>query len=93
MRFLARHPGCRTHDIVQEFAITAGGTTKVVDRIEAAGYCRRHPHPDDRRSMLIELPPGVRDLVSGAVKVFEVELRRQIGSAASESARRSSPRH
>ncbi|MFF5979486.1 MarR family winged helix-turn-helix transcriptional regulator [Streptomyces olindensis] len=83
MRFLHQHPGRRIRDIGQEFAITAGGTSKVIDRIEAAGHCRRHPHPTDRRSAIIELTPGGHDVVSRAAEVFEAELLRQIGSAAS----------
>jgi MarR family transcriptional regulator, organic hydroperoxide resistance regulator len=83
MRFLAHHPGCRIQDIAQEFGITAGGTSKVVDRIEAARYCRRRPHPKDRRSAVVELTHGGQDLLSRAVETFETELRRQIGSAAS----------
>lgn len=60
-----------------------GGTSKVVDRIEAAGYRRRRPHPKARGSAVVELPPGGPDLLSRAVVTFETELRRQIGSAAS----------
>ncbi|WP_327748104.1 MarR family winged helix-turn-helix transcriptional regulator [Streptomyces europaeiscabiei] len=84
MRFLVQHPGSRIHDIAQKFGITAGGTSKVVDRIEAAGYCQRRPHPYDRRSVIVELTPDGQDLVSRAVEVFEAELRRQIGSEATD---------
>jgi MarR family transcriptional regulator, organic hydroperoxide resistance regulator len=48
-------PGCRVYDIANELGITTGGTSKLVDRIEASGYCRRLPNPDDRRSSLLEL--------------------------------------
>ncbi len=84
MRFLVRHPGSRIHDTAQEFGITTGGTSKVVDRIEAAGYCRRRPHPHDRRSAIVELTPDGQDLVSRAVEVCEAELRRQVGSEATD---------
>jgi DNA-binding MarR family transcriptional regulator len=84
MRFLTRRPGRRIQDISQEFAITVGGTSKVVDRIEAGGFCRRRPHPHDRRSAIVELTPDGEDLVSRAVTVFEAELDGQIGSAVAE---------
>ncbi|WNM35735.1 MarR family transcriptional regulator [Streptomyces sp. Li-HN-5-11] len=84
MRYLAQRPGLRIQDIAHEFAITAGGTSKVIDRIEAAGYCRRRPHPNDRRSAVVELTPDGLNVVSRAAEGFEAELRRQVGSAASE---------
>jgi DNA-binding MarR family transcriptional regulator len=46
------------YDIAHELAITTGGTSKLVDRIEASGYCRRLPNPADRRSSLLELTPA-----------------------------------
>ncbi|MBR8640469.1 MarR family transcriptional regulator [Streptomyces tuirus] len=80
MRLLARRPGCRIQDIAEEFAITVGGTSKVVDRVEAAGYCRRRANPDDRRSSLVELTPAGTRLTRKAIEVFEAELQRRIGS-------------
>lgn len=50
MQLLDRLPEARVQDIAAEFSITVGGTSKVVDRVEAAGLCRRRPNPNDRRS-------------------------------------------
>src|SRR5579872_2319205 len=33
--------------------LTTGGVTVVLDRLEKAGYIKREPNPDDRRSLLI----------------------------------------
>lgn len=84
MRLLARRETCRIQDVAEEFSITVGGTSKVVDRIEAAGYCRRRANPDDRRSSLIELTPAGRRVLSKAMKVFEAELDKRIGSVLNE---------
>ena len=35
--------------------LTTGAITGVIDRLEKAGYAKRVPQPDDRRSILIEL--------------------------------------
>jgi DNA-binding MarR family transcriptional regulator len=35
--------------------------TSVLDRLEARGFIRRTPHPDDRRSFLITLTPAGHD--------------------------------
>jgi MarR family transcriptional regulator, organic hydroperoxide resistance regulator len=57
-----------------------GGTSKLVDRIEAAGLCRRRANPDDRRSQIIELTPAGRRLLARATKSFEDELQTRFES-------------
>jgi DNA-binding MarR family transcriptional regulator len=61
-----------------------GGTSKVVDRLEAAGLCKRRANPNDRRSSVVELTSEGRKLVDGALKVFEDELELRIGSVIPE---------
>jgi DNA-binding MarR family transcriptional regulator len=74
MQVIARTPSCRVHDIAGELAITVGGASKAVDRIEALGHCVRRSHPEDRRSSIIELTPEGKALIATATKVFESEL-------------------
>jgi len=81
MQVIARRPSCRVYDIAEELSITIGGTSKLVDRIEDAGYCVRRANPDDRRSSIIELTTAGRRVLSKATKVFEDELQTRIGSA------------
>jgi len=81
MQVIARRSSCRVYDIAEELSITIGGTSKLVDRIEAAGYCVRRANPDDRRSSIIELTTAGRRVLSKATKVFEDELQTRIGSA------------
>jgi DNA-binding MarR family transcriptional regulator len=83
MQVIARTPSCRVYDIAAELSITVGGTSKLVDRIEAAGHCRRVANPHDRRSSLIELTRSGRRLLAKATVVFEEELQNRIGSAVS----------
>ena len=84
MQVIARHPSCRVYDIAAELSITIGGTSKLVDRIQAAGYCVRHANPDDRRSSIIELTAAGRRVLAKAATVFEEELQTRIGSAVPE---------
>jgi DNA-binding MarR family transcriptional regulator len=83
MQVIARHPSCRVNDIAEELSITIGGTSKLVDRIEAAGYCVRRANPDDGRSSVIELTAAGRRVLTKAAKAFEDELETRIGSAVS----------
>src|SRR6516165_12550521 len=84
MQVIARRPSCRVYDIAEELSITIGGTSKLVDRIEAAGFCIRRANPDDGRSSVIELTAAGRRVLAKATKVFESELETRIGSAVSE---------
>ena len=84
MSVMARLPRCRVYDIAAELGITTGGTSKLVDRIEASGYCRRLPNPDDRRSSLLELTPEGRRALARAGAAFDDELQRWLGSALPE---------
>jgi MarR family transcriptional regulator, organic hydroperoxide resistance regulator len=84
MSVIDRIPGCRVYDIAAELKITTGGASKLVDRIEASGYCRRRPNPDDRRSSLLELTPEGRRVLAEAGAAFDEELDRWLGSALPE---------
>nr|WSY56814.1 MarR family winged helix-turn-helix transcriptional regulator [Streptomyces sp. NBC_00886] len=83
MRVITRRTPCRVQDIAEEMSITVGGVSKLVDRIEAAGHCRRRPNPDDKRSSVIEPTPAGRRLLAAATTSFEDELRIRLGSAVS----------
>ncbi|MEW9870835.1 MarR family winged helix-turn-helix transcriptional regulator [Arthrobacter sp. HS15c] len=80
MQFLSLKPRRRVHDIAKEFAISAGGVSKVIDRIEEAGYCHRVRNPDDRRSSLLELTKSGELKLRAAMPAFEDELERRFSA-------------
>jgi MarR family transcriptional regulator, organic hydroperoxide resistance regulator len=84
MSVMDRLPKCRVYDIASELGITTGGTSKLVDRIEASGYCRRLPNPEDRRSSLLELTPAGERLFAEAGEAFDDELERRLEAAVPE---------
>ena len=81
MQVIVCRPSCRVNDIAEELSVTIGGTSKLVDRIESAGYCIRRANPDDGRSSVIELTAAGRRVLAKATKAFEDELETRIGSA------------
>jgi DNA-binding MarR family transcriptional regulator len=81
MQIIAQRESCRVFDIAEEMVITVGGTSKLVDRLEAAGHVRRRANPGDRRSSIIELTPGGRRLLAKATATYEDELGLRLGSA------------
>jgi DNA-binding MarR family transcriptional regulator len=74
MRIVDRMGTGRVNDIADALSITVGGTSKLVDRIEADGLCTRRPNPDDRRSSLISLTPEGERCLSVAVVALDDEL-------------------
>jgi DNA-binding MarR family transcriptional regulator len=80
MQVIARTPSCRVHDIARQLSITVGGTSKAVDRIEAAGHCMRRSNPGDRRSSIVELTPGGSQLLASAAAVVDSELQLRLAS-------------
>jgi len=79
-KLLRHRDGQRVHDVAEEFVITVGGASKIIDRIELAGLCRRVPNPRDRRSVLIVLTPEGTGKVDAATAVFDDELARRFGA-------------
>ena len=69
-------PLCRVYDIARAVAITVGGASQAVDRLESAGLCARRANPSDRRSSIVELTPEGTELLGIAAPVFDRELDR-----------------
>jgi MarR family transcriptional regulator, organic hydroperoxide resistance regulator len=72
---------CRVLDIARALSITVGGASKVVDRVEAAGLCRREANPADGRSSLIRLTDSGRELLGVANTTFSEALTAYLGAA------------
>ena len=81
MQIMSRQPNCRVQDIAAELSITVGGTSKIVDRIEAAGYCARRANPGDRRSSILTLTPAGKRLLPKITATVDDELCARLGSA------------
>lgn len=80
LQVISRTPACRVQDIAAELSITVGGTSKVVDRIEASGYCARSANPNDRRSSIITLTPAGKRLLPKLTAAVDDELRSRLGT-------------
>lgn len=74
LEIIDRVPECRVLDIVREVAITVGAASKGVDRLEAAGWCVRTAHPQDRRSSVLALTADGAQLLARSRPAVEHEL-------------------
>ena len=84
----------------ERLSLTSGAITMLVDRLEAAGWVRRTPHPRDRRATLVELsaraiartPPGLAAYhariraIGAKVRAEHREVVRAFLQAAAEAA-------
>jgi DNA-binding MarR family transcriptional regulator len=57
------------NELIEATAFTSGGVTRLVDRMEQAGYVERRPCPTDRRVVYVGLTPRGRDLLQRATEV------------------------
>lgn len=80
MQVIDRVPSCRVADISEALSITVGGASKLVDRIEHGGWCRRAPNPSDARSSVLSLSRTGRRLLDSAHGTFYDELAARLGS-------------
>lgn len=74
--FVARsHDGSlRIGDLAAALRITQGATSKLVDRVEAAGLIRRALDADDRRACRIALTDDGSRTLAEASRTYEAEL-------------------
>jgi len=76
---------CRVYELATELGVSSGGASKLVDRLEARGHCRRHPNPVDRRSSLLKLTPDGAALLATAQHIVDAELDEMLGSRLSRT--------
>jgi DNA-binding MarR family transcriptional regulator len=84
LQIITRRDGCRVLDIVREVGITVGAASKAVDRLEAAGWCRRRVDEQDRRSSVLTVTPAGARLLARARPTFEQELAERFEGVAAE---------
>lgn len=69
LRIVELTPDCRVNDVADQLVISVGGASKIVDRLEAAGYCERRSNPGDRRSSILALTTAGETALSNAKPV------------------------
>jgi DNA-binding MarR family transcriptional regulator len=80
-RVVARCEPATVSDIMRELIITIGGASKLVDRIEAAGYVSRSANPVDGRSSLIHVTASGKRLLRQVESTVDDELQSLLGTA------------
>lgn len=76
---------CRVGDVAAALVLSHGGASKLLDRLEAAGHCRRQPHASDRRSSVLVLTASGLRLVEAGAAARDAALQDRLDGAVSPS--------
>lgn len=63
-------------DLSTRLGISTGSATELVDRLQRAGHVERHPHPDDRRRVVLRASDTSTGRVIGELTPLFAELDR-----------------
>jgi DNA-binding MarR family transcriptional regulator len=74
---LVRRGGMTLNDLAGFLYIDKSTASRVVDALERKGYVARLPHPEDRRSVLLEATPAGREL-EGKIRESILAEERQL---------------
>ncbi|MGH2780429.1 MAG: MarR family winged helix-turn-helix transcriptional regulator [Thermoleophilaceae bacterium] len=58
LEHLAASEGLTPTELGRRLALSSGGVSVLLDRLEAAGHVERLPHPGDRRKRIVRLTPA-----------------------------------
>ncbi|MFD8637623.1 MarR family winged helix-turn-helix transcriptional regulator [Streptomyces sp. NPDC059533] len=67
-------------ELASRTGLTTGATTRLIDRLERAGYARRAADPHDRRRVIVEPVPDALDRIEDVVGPARRHIAGVIGS-------------
>lgn len=73
-------------ELAEWLTLTRGGITKLVDRLQEAGYVERVSCSEDRRALQAELTPAGERMLGQMEAVHDVELERYLAGLSHEEA-------
>jgi DNA-binding MarR family transcriptional regulator len=76
----------RMSELAEWLTLSRGGITKLVDRLQEAGYLKRVSCADDRRSLRAELTPAGEKMLEEMQAVYESELEQHLKLLSAEEA-------
>jgi DNA-binding MarR family transcriptional regulator len=76
----------RMSELAAWLTLSRGGITKLVDRLQEAGYLERVSCAEDRRALQAELTPAGERMLEEMRGVYEAELDRHLSALSGEEA-------
>jgi DNA-binding MarR family transcriptional regulator len=84
LEFLRKHPDCIAVDIANEFGLTRGAITQLLDKMELLGLIERKPHPTSRRSHLLQMTDKGNELIIRILDVYNTKIEQLFTSYTKE---------
>lgn len=78
---LSRHGPSSPGELGRRVGLTSGAASRMVERLQAAGYVRRVPDPHDRRRVVVEPTPGTLDRIAGYYRPLTDRLHADLAGA------------
>ncbi|OPA76208.1 MarR family transcriptional regulator [Paenibacillus selenitireducens] len=76
LEFLRKNPDAMAVDLADEFGLTRGAVTQILDKLEQQHLVLRKPHPTSRRSIQIELTEKGTTLVDAILDDYHHEIEK-----------------
>ena len=76
LEFLRKNPDSIAVDIANEFGLTRGAVTQLLDKLEQEGLVQRKAHPVSRRSLLIEVTAKGQTLSDCIMEDYNKQIER-----------------
>lgn len=76
----------RMSELAEWLTLSRGGITKLVDRLQGAGYLERVSCAEDRRSLRAALTPAGERMLEEMREVYETELARHLSTLSADEA-------
>jgi DNA-binding MarR family transcriptional regulator len=76
----------RMSELAEWLTLSRGGITKLVDRLQEAGYLERVSCAEDRRSLFAALTPAGERMLGEMQEVYESELERHLHALSADEA-------
>lgn len=74
LEFLRKHPDCIAVDIANEFGLTRGAITQLLDKLEEQELVIRKPHPTSRRSLLLQVTDKGNSLINDILEAYNNKI-------------------
>ncbi|NOU95518.1 MarR family transcriptional regulator [Paenibacillus sp. LMG 31456] len=84
LEFLRKHPECRAIDLANEFGLTRGAVTQLLDRLELQGLVVRKPHPTSRRSLHIHITEKGYERLDAIIHTYNNKIEQLFTNYSSE---------
>ncbi|GMX60764.1 hypothetical protein Elgi_07650 [Paenibacillus elgii] len=76
LEYLRKHPDCIAVDIANEFGLTRGAVTQLLDKLEEQNLVVRKPNPNSRRSLSLQVTDQGNELVTAILDAYNKKIEK-----------------